>query len=258
LQRRLSGGCLKRGDILPFFRQPLFIFSRQVQNTTMKVKSMDHKMNLYLVRHGETYLNRYGKMQGWADSPLTEEGKEMAIQFGKSLAAVPFSRVYTSDLGRTVETAQLILQQNDDHTHLEINQRKEFRESFFGSFEGEYLDATWIHIAQELNLPYQTLPDIFRNYSLEEVMDFIKKSDPFHHAESYDEIWERVEKGLSEIVSKVQRNDENILLVAHGVIIRMILSKFSDEFHSEVEIKNCSVSVVQYSSNLFKVVSMNQ
>ena len=218
---------------------------------------MSQVINLYLVRHGETYLNRYKKMQGWADSPLTEEGKEKVIQSGKSLAAVPFSRVYTSDLGRTVETAQLILQQNDDNMNLEINQRKEYRESFFGSFEGEHLDATWVKIAQDLDLPYQTLADIFRNYRLEEVMGFIKQSDPFHHAESFDEIWERVEKGLSEIVSKSQ-NDENILLVAHGVIIRMILSKFSDQFHSAMEIKNSSVSVVQYSSNMFKVVSMNQ
>ncbi|GAA3331389.1 hypothetical protein GCM10020331_087800 [Ectobacillus funiculus] len=37
--------------------------------------NMDYTMNLYVVRHGETYLNRYNKMQGWADSPLTEEGK---------------------------------------------------------------------------------------------------------------------------------------------------------------------------------------
>ena len=44
---------------------------------------MDRKLNLYIVRHGETYLNRYSKLQGWSDSPLTEEGKEIAIEAGK-------------------------------------------------------------------------------------------------------------------------------------------------------------------------------
>ena len=26
---------------------------------------------IYIVRHGQTYINRYDKMQGWCDTPLT-------------------------------------------------------------------------------------------------------------------------------------------------------------------------------------------
>lgn len=63
---------------------------------------------IYLVRHGETYLNRYNRMQGWADSPLTEEGKDVAVEAGKKLASIRFDRVYTSDSGRTLETAESI------------------------------------------------------------------------------------------------------------------------------------------------------
>ncbi|MEH7544827.1 MULTISPECIES: histidine phosphatase family protein [Bacillaceae] len=217
---------------------------------------METKFNLYLIRHGETYLNRYKKMQGWADSPLTEEGKAVAIETGKRLADVQFDRVYTSDSGRTVETAELILQQNNDNHNLVINRRKAFRESFFGSFEGEYSEVAFRKIAED-NACSST-KELFQKHTLEDVMNFIKKSDPFHHAENYYELWGRIEKGLNEIVSTSQNLNENILLVTHGVIIRNIISKFSKEFDKGIEIKNSSVSVLEYSSNIFKVISFNQ
>ena len=41
----------------------------------------------YIVRHGQTLLNSLDRVQGWADSPFTEAGKQMAagwfIAFGK-------------------------------------------------------------------------------------------------------------------------------------------------------------------------------
>lgn len=217
---------------------------------------MDYKMNLYLVRHGETYLNRYKKMQGWADSPLTEEGKAIAIEAGKRLANVQFDRVYTSDSGRTVETAECILQQNNYSGNLVINKRKAFREVFFGSFEGEYSEVAWNKVAQDNG--YHTFNEMFRNHSIEGIMNFMKKSDPLHHAENHRELWERLGKGLDEITSESQNNMENILLVTHGVIIRSIISKFSDEYNNELEIKNSGVSILEYSSNMFKVISFNQ
>ena len=42
----------------------------------------------YFVRHGQTYLNRYNRVQGWSDAPLTAKGKADAQQTGKELAAI--------------------------------------------------------------------------------------------------------------------------------------------------------------------------
>src|SRR4051794_22111881 len=109
--------------------------------------------------------------QGWADSPLTEEGKVIAIESGKRLAAVPFNRVYSSDLGRTVETAELILQQNHYNCNLEINKRKAFREAFFRGFEGEYLEEALRKIAQDNGYHYNRAIGIFQNHSNEEVLN---------------------------------------------------------------------------------------
>lgn len=36
------------------------------------------KQTLYLMRHGETLFNQLGKIEGWSDSPLTENGIKQA------------------------------------------------------------------------------------------------------------------------------------------------------------------------------------
>jgi broad specificity phosphatase PhoE len=222
---------------------------------------MDRKLNLYIVRHGETYLNRYKKLQGWSDSPLTEEGKVIAIEAGKRLADIPFQRVYTSDLGRTIETAEIMLGQNHTGQHVELYKRRAFREVFFGSFEGDVIANAWRMIAQEngYELKDSNVKGLFQGHSTDEILNFIKKADPLNHAENSEELWARIETGLNEIVdTDSHRSDENILLVTHGVVIRKILGQYSDEFHSGMAVKNASVSILEHAGDTFKVISMNQ
>lgn len=35
-------------------------------------------INLYIVRHGETYINKYKRIQGWTNAPLTKKEFRMA------------------------------------------------------------------------------------------------------------------------------------------------------------------------------------
>ena len=63
-------------------------------------------INVYFVRHGQTYLNLYNRMQGWADGPLTPKGEEDAKRVGRALAAIQFDYVFCSDLARTVSTTR--------------------------------------------------------------------------------------------------------------------------------------------------------
>jgi phosphoserine phosphatase len=61
---------------------------------------------VYLARHGETLWNVERRFQGHGDSPLTERGQEQARRLGQRLASEPLRAVYSSDLGRTVSTAE--------------------------------------------------------------------------------------------------------------------------------------------------------
>jgi probable phosphoglycerate mutase len=66
---------------------------------------------LYVLRHGQTEWNRAGRMQGWADSPLTGEGRAQAVHQGLILQQlrVGDAALRVSPLGRAMATAKLAL-----------------------------------------------------------------------------------------------------------------------------------------------------
>ncbi|MBC1409148.1 phosphoglycerate mutase family protein, partial [Listeria innocua] len=73
---------------------------------------MGKKLSLYFVRHGHTYLNKNLRMQGWADTPLTPEGIEVVKESGRGLSETEFVAAYSSDLHRTIATAEHLLKEN--------------------------------------------------------------------------------------------------------------------------------------------------
>src|SRR5579859_4006676 len=62
-------------------------------------------VRILLARHGETVFNVEGRWQGQSDSPLTERGLLQARELGRALSAEPIVAVYSSDLGRALQTA---------------------------------------------------------------------------------------------------------------------------------------------------------
>jgi glucosyl-3-phosphoglycerate phosphatase len=62
---------------------------------------------LLLVRHGESTWNAEHRLQGQADPPLSELGREQAVALAPYLEGLPERRL-TSDLTRAIQTAELI------------------------------------------------------------------------------------------------------------------------------------------------------
>src|SRR5438552_2337453 len=62
---------------------------------------------IYCVRHGTTDANNKNEFRGWMDIPLDAKGKAQAKLAGKYIQDHTVKAVYTSDLKRAVETAEL-------------------------------------------------------------------------------------------------------------------------------------------------------
>jgi probable phosphoglycerate mutase len=87
---------------------------------------------LILIRHGETEWNRERRMQGHADSPLSDKGMRQAILLAQRMKKIEFTAFYSSDSGRACETARFIT----DATGRPVLLEPRLRERNFGVFEG--------------------------------------------------------------------------------------------------------------------------
>jgi probable phosphoglycerate mutase len=87
---------------------------------------------LIIVRHGETTWNLDSRYQGHADSALTETGLAQARLLAERFARERFSTLYSSDLGRANQTAQLIAA----HTGCELHLDPRLRERSLGVMQG--------------------------------------------------------------------------------------------------------------------------
>src|SRR4029079_8992231 len=68
----------------------------------------DPMTTLLVARHGETDWNRAGRWQGWADPPLNDTGRAQARRLAEELRETAVDAVYSSDLRRAFETAEIL------------------------------------------------------------------------------------------------------------------------------------------------------
>lgn len=87
-------------------------------------------MVIYVARHPETKYNKLAITQGHGDSSLTERGKQTARHLGKLLENTNISKIYTSDLGRCIQTSELINQ----GLGVIVIPKKDLREQNFGDY----------------------------------------------------------------------------------------------------------------------------
>lgn len=221
----------------------------------MKYLGVIHMASLmvYIVRHGETLLNSFDRMQGWCDSELTEKGKQQAIQAGKILKSLDFDTVVSSDLGRAKQTRDLILNQLN-HQPAHTLESKDFREVFFGFFEGLDSDETWFKVGEPFG--YHTQSDIIRAKGLPEARRLMHLQDPSHLAETSEQVLNRWHDGIQSIRDNCVA-PANILLVTHGTFIRSLAEDNGIKTLNDYP-KNGAVSVLQIELTAANLVSYNK
>ena len=174
----------------------------------------DKVLKLYIVRHGETEWNVIKRFQGQLNTPLTEKGMEKLRETGKKLENVLFDEVYTSELGRTVASAEIILNENNGYKNnkLELQKLAELNEVYFGVWQGLTYEEVFLKYPEEGNNYFYNV----KNYKAENV-----------EAEKLEDALERFLKGINKILDSHESG--NILVVTHGTVFEMFMNYVAND-----------------------------
>jgi alpha-ribazole phosphatase len=152
------------------------------------------------IRHGQTSWNKEKKYQGHSDISLNETGFRQAELVGKRLAKEKVNAIYSSDLLRACQTAELIAQ----YHALPVIRKQDLREINFGEWEGltyQEIMNSWPEILTTMySQPSKTCPP---------------------QGENFDRVRQRVSRALQQCIVKHQ--NETIVIVSHGGTMRVIL-----------------------------------
>lgn len=169
----------------------------------------EETLKLYIVRHGETEWNVIKRFQGQLNTPLTEKGIKKLKETGKKLENVLFDEVYTSELGRTVASAEIILNENRGYRNKkrELKKLAELNEVYFGVWQGLTYEEVLLKYPEEGNNYFYDV----KNYKAENV-----------EAENLKDALERFLKGINKILNI--HKSGNILVVTHGTVFEMFIN----------------------------------
>lgn len=211
------------------------------------------KVNVYLVRHGQTIFNAKGIIQGAADAPLTEAGINQAINLGKTIKDKEFDAIYSSDLRRAFETANYIIGENDNP--IDVKTMKEFREFNFGLYEGDPIQGFWENSSEQYG------------YDLEYIMknDFMSRYNYIYHAEhnpigeKNEDFKKRIYDGIASVSKHaIDKGHKNIMIVAHGVTIMGLIHLLIDDYKFTGFISNAGVTKFVYDGKDFENIYISK
>jgi broad specificity phosphatase PhoE len=176
---------------------------------------------LLIVRHGETDWNRDRRFQGHADPPLNDAGREQARALADELVGERIDFVYTSDLVRAHETAEIVAAR----LGADVVARSELREIDVGDWEG----LTWPEIEERH-------PEGARSWH--------EHGHGWKSGETYDQLGERIIAALRRIAA--DHPAQRVLVVGHGGTVRVTRafiegSSVADSRRRSPAIGNCEV-----------------
>lgn len=180
-----------------------------------------------MVRHGSTVLSAEDRFAGASDVALSDEGREQTRRLGLRLRHEKIAAVYTSPLGRTVETASILAGPHG----LSVEARDSLREISHGRWE---------------QLTRREVEERFP----EEAREWEK--DPYTFAPVGGESGLAVTaRALPVLIELVRAHPaETILVVSHKATIRLLLSSLlgfdARRYRDNLDLKPASLNIVDF------------
>lgn len=156
---------------------------------------------IYIIRHGQTDYNLKRIIQGGrVDTDLNDKGRQQADQFYQFYRNIPFDKIYTSALKRTLQTVEPFRKEG-----IPIESYSELNEIDWGKDEGISLD-------EPIGLDYYQLLEQWRLGQVDMKIE---------GGESPIEVSIRLKKMMDLILFRPE--ERCVLLCVHGRIIRILL-----------------------------------
>ncbi len=187
-------------------------------------------IRLYLIRHGETEFNLQGRIQGQSDSPLTLLGMRQAEAIAKRLSEDRFSAIYSSDLTRARQTAEVIAMTNSQA----VITTPLLREAQFGIIQGMNRMEIEEKYPAEMH-EWRQNPHTMRPPG----------------AETYQQVVDRCGKFIDEVL-QAHEDGSQVLVVCHGGSLRGLIvaaCHLPIAFYRMQHFSNASLSILDVGEN---------
>jgi broad specificity phosphatase PhoE len=193
---------------------------------------------LYIIRHGETELNKQGIVQGRGiNSDLNDTGRAQAAAFFSKYKDVPFEKIYTSKLKRTHQTVQGFI-----NLGIPWEQLEGLDELAWGEWEGKPNDVNAIAAFKAIMDKWQS-------------GDYDSK---FDGGESPNEVLTRLTAAVEIIKSHTE--EKLVLVCMHGRAMRLLLCLLANKPLSEMgdfPHLNTTLYKVELTGDKFSIVEFN-
>jgi phosphoserine phosphatase len=156
---------------------------------------------IYIIRHGETELNRQGIVQGRGiNSDLNDLGRAQAEAFYQKYKDIPFDKIYTSDLKRTWQTVQKFID-----AKLPWEKLSGLDELAWGVWEGKPNTEDAREAFREMLQSWEN-----GDYTAH-----------FEGGESVQDVYERLKQPMEVLMTRPE--EKTVLLCMHGRAMRVFL-----------------------------------
>lgn len=206
----------------------------------MQAKNRDilKSKKIYLVRHGQTDYNLKGIVQGSGiDASLNDTGRKQAQMFFDHYKEIPFDKVYTSILKRSIESVQSFI---------------------------------------DLGIPHQKLSGLNEiNWGYREGIEITPEEDAYYHGvikswcdgnttlrieggESPQDVYDRQKLALEHIME--HEDEETILICMHGRAMRIFLCqmlKYPLKCMDKFEHTNLGLYLINHTGSMFQIEHFN-
>jgi len=194
---------------------------------------------IYIIRHGETDLNKKGIVQGRGmDTDLNEHGRRQAEAFYRAYRHIPFDKIYTSTLKRTHQTVRQFIDSG-----IPWVQYPGLDELAWGVYEGQ-------ESSEEMRMAFRQMMHYWLNGELHQ---------KFERGESPLEVKERQLTVLEKLI-ELNNSEDNILICMHGRAMRLFLCLLLDLPLTSMDKfphLNTSLYKVEYNGQKFRIAEFN-